>query len=283
MIRLTVIVAIAFAAAPLHAQASGAARASDSSTSAHGHVSAHVIQDASFHRARKVWVYTPPGYDARRKAPYPLVLAFDGDAYRDSMRLPQVLDSLLALGRAPAFVAVLVDNGSGAERIADLGNSTRMPVFIGNQMLPWLRKSWHVTRDPARSIITGSSAGGLGAAFVALSRPDLFGQVFAQSGAFWRGAEGTNAAPYEYLTGRVRGLPPAKVRFILDVGELEDVATLGGAGPNFKDAVRRFRDALTLRGYEVTYIEVPGGRHGEPWWRERLPAGIVALSSKWGP
>ena len=261
--------------AMLHAQAA------DSTTIPRGTVSAHMIRDASFGRARAVWVYTPPGYDARRKTTYPLIIAFDGASYRDSMPLPRVLDSLLATRRTTAFVAVLVDDSSGAVRTTELGNAARMPRFIGTQLLPWVRQRWHVTRDPARVIATGSSAGGLAAAHLALTRPDLVGNVFAQSGAFWRSAEGSNGAPYEWLTARVGLIPKQPVRFILDVGELEDHATLGGTGPNFRDATRRFRDALVTRGYDVTYIEVPGGNHAEQWWRPRLPAGIVALSARW--
>jgi enterochelin esterase-like enzyme len=71
------------------------------------------------------------------------------------------------------------------------------------------------------------------------------------------------------------------VRFQLDVGELEDHPTLGGAGPNFRDANRRFRDALVAKAYSVVYTEVPGGNHAERWWRERLAAGIVALTASW--
>lgn len=246
-----------------------------------GAVTAHVIRDASFGRTRRVWVYTPPGYDAKRKAPYPVVLAFDGAIYLDSMPLPRVLDSLLALKRTTAFVAVLVDDSSGAVRTAELGNAARMPVFIATQLVPWLRRGWHVTRDPARVIATGSSAGGLGASHLALTRPDVVGNVFSQSGAFWRSAEGSNGAPYEWLTQRVGLIPKQPVRFVLDVGALEDHATLGGSGPNFRDATRRFRDALSARGYDVTYVEVPEGNHGEAWWRQRLAAGLVALSARW--
>ncbi|MBI3790757.1 MAG: esterase family protein [Gemmatimonadetes bacterium] len=270
---LSLAVAIAAAASPAHAQQPDAIP--------RGAVTEHVIHDATFGKARKVWVYTPPGYDAKRATAYPLVIAFDGETYRDTMPLPHVLDSLAALGRTPPFVAVLLDNGSGAARIAELGNVARMPVFIGSQLLPWVRRGWHVTRDPARVIATGSSAGGLAALQLALARPDLVGLVFAQSPALWRGAEGSNGAPYEYLTTRVSASPRSPLRLVIDVGEKEDRATLGGAGPNFRDAVRRFRDALVLKGYDVMYVEVPGGDHAERFWRDRLSAGIVALSARW--
>jgi enterochelin esterase family protein len=246
-----------------------------------GSLEARVLYDSSYHRSRRVWIYTPPGYDARRADAYPLVVAFDGDEYRDTMPLPHVLDSLTATGRAPRFVAVLVDDSAGPTRIADLGNAPRMVTFLAKQLLPFVRRGWHVTSDPKRVVVTGASAGGLGAAYVAFTRPDLFGNVWSQSGAFWRGADASNDAPFEWLTAQIQAAPRRDVRFMLDVGELEDHATLGGSGPNFLAASRRFRDALVAKGYAVTYTEVPGGNHAERWWRERLAAGIVAISADW--
>ena len=34
-----------------------------------GALEAHVLYDSSYHRPRRVWIYTPPGYDARRAEP----------------------------------------------------------------------------------------------------------------------------------------------------------------------------------------------------------------------
>jgi len=243
-------------------------------------LAAHTIFDSTYRRQRRIWVYTPADYDAKTTA-YPLIVAFDGANYRDTMPLPWILDTLRAVRKAPAFVAVLIDDSEGAERIADLGNAQRMSTFLSSQLIPWVRQHWHVTSDPRRTIVTGSSAGGLGSAFVALEHPEIFGNVLSQSGAFWRGAEASNDAPYEWLTARVKARPRSDVRFFVDVGELEDHATLGGSGPNFRDANRRFVAALRTKGFQVDYTEVPGGMHGEPYWMERLPVGIVSLTSGW--
>jgi enterochelin esterase family protein len=258
-----------------------AASAAGAQQPATGQVRPFVLFDSLYQRPRRLWVYTPPGYDSTPASPYPWILAFDGAEYRDTMPLPHVLDSLLAAKRAPAFITVLLDDSASATRIADLANAPRMAAFLGVELVPWLRAHFPVTRDPHRVIITGSSAGGLAAAYVALTRPDLFGNVWSQSGAFWRGADGSNTAPWEWLTHHAEELPRADVRFYLDVGEMEDHATIGGSGPNFRDANRRFRDVLQGKGYDVTYTEVPGGQHAPRWWSVRLPVGIAALSAGW--
>ena len=237
--------------------------------------------DSTYRRTRHLWVYTPPGYDAKATAPYPLLLAFDGREYLDTIPLPLILDTLLAGGHAPPFVAVLVDDSSFAVRLGDLANQPRMVSYLAGQLLPWVRSHYHVTRDPHRTIITGSSAGGLASAYAAFARPDLFGNVLSQSGAFWRGAAGSNRAPFEWLTGQISAAPRKDVVLLFDVGALENHRTLAGSGPNFLDASRRFRDALQAKGYTTLYTEVTGGVHAPGTWRERLPADITALTARW--
>ena len=68
-----------------------------------GKVEAHTIFDSTYRRQRRIWVYTPPGYDARATTPYPLIIAFDGVEYQDTMPLPMILDTLLAARKSPAF------------------------------------------------------------------------------------------------------------------------------------------------------------------------------------
>ncbi len=246
-----------------------------------GSVAVHVVPDRSLGRTRKVWVYTPPGYNPRRSTPYPLIIAFGAARYRDSMPLARVLDSLVGLGRTPAMVAVLVEDADVASPRAQSGNADRGPAFVGRALVPWVRRRWQVTRDPARTIAMGASADGWAAAHRALMRPDLVGNVFAQSGVFGRGPDGANVPPFEWLTQRVGLLPKARVRFILDVGEHEDRTPSDSDGPNLRDATRRFRDALIARGYEAILVDVAGGSHDERSWRPRVGAGVLALSALW--
>src|SRR5215813_5857602 len=117
----------------------------------------------------------------------------------------------------------------------------------------------------------------LGATYVAWKRPDVFGNVLAQSGAFWRGNEGGTADP-EWLTRQFKNSPKVNLRFYVEVGAQETGKT--PAGPIFIEANRRLHVALADKGYNVRYVEVAGARHDPVHWRFQLADGILYLAGK---
>jgi enterochelin esterase-like enzyme len=227
---------------------------------------------------RRLWVYTPAAY-ARNGAAADLLVVFDGGEYLGPIPLPSMLDSLIAAKRMPATVAVMLDDASGRARLDDLANHERFAKFVASELVPWVRRNWNVATDPRRCTMTGSSAGGLAAAFVALRHPDLFGNVLSQSGAYWRGAEGTDEAPFEWLTAQFQESPKLDLRFFLDVGSTESRGAMNGKAPSILVANRHLRDTLRARGYEVSYTEVEGGSHAPESWRQRLPAGLEWIAN----
>ena len=241
-----------------------------------GNVTVKVLHSPSLAQDRKVWVYTPSGYDAKG-TPYQLVVAFDGADYVSTMSLPKILDSLTAAHKIPPMVAVMIDDSSGVVRLRDLANQPDFVSFLGRELMPWVRQQYNVTRDPHKTIITGSSAGGLAAAYASLLHPELFGNVLSQSPALWRGYASSNSPPYEWLTQQYAAQPRRDVRFFIDVGSRE-IGHAAGSGPVFIEAVRRFSDALRKKGYPVTYTEIPGGVHAPQTWVTRLPIGLELLA-----
>jgi enterochelin esterase family protein len=243
-----------------------------------GRVEERFFESRAYGRLRRLWVYTPPAYSTPDATNHDLLVVFDGDEYLSAIPLPHILDSLLAAKRIPPMVAVFVADSSGAARLDDLANHERFVTFICDELAPWVRGRWKVTHDPRRTFVTGSSAGGLAAAFLALRRPDVFGNVLSQSGAFWRGAEGSNGAPFEWLTSSYASSPKRDVRFFLDVGSTETRGALNGTAPSILEANRHLRDVLRTKGCEVSYTEVPGGFHAPESWSGRLPVGLVTLA-----
>lgn len=242
-----------------------------------------LVHSKEYGRDRRVWVYTPPGYDARRKQPYPLFIGFDGNEAVDPrmMNMPGMLDSLLEVKSAPAFVGVFIDDSLGAARSSELGNSAKFGKFMAAEIIPYVRKNWNVTRDPHRTIVTGSSAGGIGSANLAFFYSEIFGNVISQSGAFWRANEGSNGGPFEWLTSQVAASAKKDIRFVMDVGSQETGKVMGGTGPVFIEANRRLRDVLQQKGYSVTYTEIPGGTHSVDSWRVALPGEVALITRDW--
>lgn len=268
-----------FAAAVAFFAAAPALPAERKPAPASGRVEEHRIPSGVHKRERKVWVYTPPGY-SDASAPCDILIVFDGREYVEDIRLPVILDSLSAQRRAGPFVALLTDNSTGAERLSDLANRARFAEFLADEAVPWVRKRWNVARDPRRVFVTGSSAGGLAAAYVAFRRPDVFGNVLSQSGAFWRGNEASNDPPWEWLTDQFASSPKKDIRFLLEVGTGESAGALGGAAPSILEANRRLRDALRAKGYSVDYREIPGGTHSVETWGQRLPDALADLAGR---
>jgi enterochelin esterase family protein len=241
-----------------------------------GRVVEDSIPSAAYGRTRRVWVYTPP--DRRdSSATLGLLVCFDGGVYLGPIPMPVVLDTMISGRHMPPVVGVFVDDASSTERLADLANRERFDRFLSDELVPWVHARWTVNRDPRRAIVMGSSAGGLAAANVALARPDLFGNVLSQSGAFWRGNEGSNEAPFEWLTGRYAESPRRDLRFVLDVGSTESTGAMNGTAPSILESNRRLRDVLGRKGYAVTYTEVPQGRHATESWGQRVALDLETL------
>jgi enterochelin esterase family protein len=134
--------------------------------SAGGTVQELTMPSKTYPPSRHLWAYTPADYPKSCGGGCNLILVFDGSMYLGAMPLPTILDSLIAARRTPPTVAILFDNG-GATRLDDLANHDRFATFVAGELIPWARAKWTVTRDARRTIITGSSAGGPAAAYMA--------------------------------------------------------------------------------------------------------------------
>jgi enterochelin esterase-like enzyme len=157
-------------------------RWSTAGAAASGEVEVQRVSSEVLGNERRVWTYRPPGYDPSRR--YPLVVAFDGLAYvlDGYVPLPTVLDNLIAAGKIPPVVAVLADSLDQETRTRELSLHEPFVEFVAEELLPWAHARLSIERDPARTVVAGSSLGALAAAFCGLRRPDLFGLVLSQSG-----------------------------------------------------------------------------------------------------
>lgn len=231
-----------------------------------GQIQVHRVPSAILGDERTVWVYTPPGYTADGE-PFALLLLFDGSIYTDVIPTPTILDNLYATGQLPPMVALMVSNPSLEARLHELLGSLPFLAFVTQELLPWVHHHYHVTVDPAQTIVGGSSAGGFAAAFAGLHHPELFGNILSQSGAFWW--KPPDDPEFEWLIRQFAAAPVGqRLQVYLDVGSLESEPQ--------RRANEHLRDQLRAQGHAVHYAEFSGG-HTFLCWQGTLSDGLLAL------
>lgn len=224
---------------------------------------------------RNVAVYLPEGYDFTRPEAYPLLIFLDGYEFLQIDRTETALDQLILEGRIPPVVAAFVHNPTPESRNWEYTCNPQFLRFMAEELVPWLRQRYHVTRKPGQTAILGRSLSGLAATCSAFYRPDLFGKVLSQSGSFWWSPVGE---PPEWLAHQAALRDPKPIQFYLDVGTEEDVPN-PVTGLSMLTVSRHLRDVLLARGYEVVYREFSGG-HDPLAWRSILPDGIAELFAR---
>ncbi|MHA6769688.1 alpha/beta hydrolase [Sphingobium ummariense] len=148
---------------------------------------------------RRYWVYVPMGYDPAR--PPNLLVFQDGQRATNpdgSLRVPAVLDNLIAKGDIPPTLGVFVTPGNlsdhyppnlgmsnpdhrAAEYDALDGSYVRM---LTQELLPEVAKRWRFADAPERRAIGGTSSGAIAAFTAAWLRPDAFGNVISFIGSY---------------------------------------------------------------------------------------------------
>lgn len=249
----------------------------------HGQLAQHTVRSRIMQEERSIGVYTPPGYRAhgRRQA---LVIVFDGEVYGNAsdalVPTPRILDNLLAAGRIPSLVAVLVDNMGQSARDRDLRCSAAFGNFVAKELVPWVRARYRISNEPSDVVLAGSSDGGLFALCAAYQHADVFGSVLSQSANLFYSPNpkpSLNAYTRDggWLTRQFVTTPLLPLRFYLEVGVLE----AGLVNPVAEH--RRLRDVLEAKGYAVSYSEFPGG-YDHLSWRNSLGDGLIALLARRG-
>ena len=235
---------------------------------------------------RRIWIYTPPNYNTNGER-YHFLVIFDGKAFLDFTQPPIIFDNLIDKKKIPPVVAIFIHNYAGFQRGKDLNCYPLFADFVAKELLPWAQENYYVTSEANKSVLIGSSSGGLGAAFIGYKYPELFGKILAQSGFFgwtpgnpwfqqvlkfygkyylrWWTPE--DEKEEEWLVSQYLRSEKLPLQFYINVGSLEN---------RTKYQVGNFHDMLKKKGYEFCFKEYPGG-HEYIAWREHLPEGLIYL------
>jgi len=237
-----------------------------------GKVVSHKFKSNLLDNERTVWIYTPYGYETN-ETKYGILILFDGGSYITWVPTPTILDNLIGEHLIPPIIAVLVNHPNQVLRNQELACSESFTQFLVKELVPWIRKTYFISENPALTIIGGSSSGGLGAAFAAFRHPEIFGNVLSQSGAFMYSPPDENEP--EWLIRQIKASPLLPIQFHLDCGLMEISRAETGA-PSILETNRHLRDVLLAKGNKVHYQEFNGG-HEYINWRGQLADGLIAL------
>jgi enterochelin esterase family protein len=229
---------------------------------------------------RDYWVYVPRQYTGEK--PANLIVFQDGAGavkLDGALRVPVVLDNLIAEGLLPPTVGVFVNPGMVPP--AKLGATARnnrsfeydslggrYARFLEEELLPEALAGLNVTSDPAGRLAGGVSSGGICAFTVGWERPDQFGLVLSGIGSFTNIRRGF-VYPAEVRKSKEA---PKKLRIWMQEGEA-DVNNLFGHWPLSNQEMAA---ALKYAGYDHRF-EMTGGGHSGVAVGALLPEALLWL------
>jgi enterochelin esterase-like enzyme len=193
---------------------------------------------------RSAYVWTPPGYDPARAAPYPVLYLQHGGGqnYTDWVevgRAKQILDHEYLDGVMEPMVVVMGN-----------GNVSDFTRELLENIVPAARASYHISADPAQQALAGLSMGGGQTYQVLKSHPGEFAYIGTFSAGFG-GTTGVNVAAINAGTRLLR-IYTGDVTDCVYPSVLATLTTL---------------DTLGIR-YEFAGVTV--GPHGWDTWQKNL-------------
>ena len=233
----------------------------------HGSV-AHVWYDSpTLGAARRLTVYTPAGYEGG-KGKYPVLYLLHGsggdeDAWSDLGRTAQIIDNLIAEGKAKPMIVVM-PNGVWFNKAAP-GAAVNMfqPTFANSRsqstievensfpdIMSFVEKNYRVAKGYANTAVAGLSMGGRQSCMLSMHYPDKFGYVGLFSGV--AATEGNEKALDAVFAAKPK---------LYWIGCGKDDGIMVNS--------RKLKEFCDQRGYPATLYESEGG-HIWRNWREYL-------------
>lgn len=226
----------------------------------HGDIRTHWYHSKSLGTARRLTVYTPPGYDKDRSVRYPVLYLFHGanadeNAWYRLGRANLILDNLLAAREIRPFIVVMPfgygvpPNGPQADNTAKFGQDLIQDV------IPFIESTYRAIPNRDHRAIVGLSMGGGQALTIGLNNAELFSHV----GGFSSGLG--NAANYSKTYAKA----------VASADELNRKLRLVWIGCGTEDGQfaqsKSFSEFLTANNVKHTFRETTGAHTWMVWRR----------------
>jgi len=241
----------------------------------HGAVSAVTYQSSTLKRARRMHVYTPPGYESGAER-YPVFYLLHGmgdcdDSWSSVGRAGFILDNLIAAGKARPMIVVM-PAGHTRAGFAFGGPRPTTDEFVQDfltDIVPHIDRRYRTVTDRASRAIAGLSMGGAQTLNIAIAEPTKFAYVGVYSSGLFGivpmgpGA-GQRTGPFQWEEDHKAQLDDAKAR--------EGLKLLWFATGKDDFLVGTTRETVALykkHGFSPIYKETEGA-HTWLNWRDYL-------------
>ena len=221
---------------------------------------------------RRLTVYTPAGYETGGKR-YPVFYLLHGmggdeEAWIALGRTSQILDNLIAQGKAKPMIVVMT-NGNAAQEAAPGESSLGFAAPSMNQpktmegsfetafpdVVKFIDKNFRTLANKKNRAIAGLSMGGFHSMHISKQYPDMFDYVGLFSAAIMPGKD-VKSPIYDDLEGKLK-IQFAKKPALYWIG-------IGNTDFLYK-ANEDYRKMLGEKGYKYTYYETGEGHIWKNW------------------
>lgn len=220
------------------------------------------------HRAHRLRIYLPAGYDENHLKRYPVLYMHDGknlffpeEAFLwQEWQVDETLDLLDMMNLIDRTIVVGIHAGDRFYEYTQPGYEIYGGAIV-EELRPWLDSQFRTLREPHQTAVMGSSLGGVVSFFLAWHWPEIFGNAACLSSTF---------SYSDNLIDRVRSEP------IESRQELKIYLDSGWPGDNY-EVTLSMAGALLKRGFQygenLLHFAFPLAEHNESAWaaRSHLP------------
>jgi enterochelin esterase-like enzyme len=224
---------------------------------------------------RRMFIYTPPGYDKSNKK-YPVMYLLHGgggdeEVWVNRGRANYIIDNLIASGKAEPMI-VVITNGD----VNNIGSVLDRPAFqqkkdntgIGamaagvfekslvKDVIPYIESNYRVIADADHRAITGFSMGGFHTQNVTNANPTMFKYIGVMSMGLWSAARNDPNFDKTAYLNQLKALQAAKPKVYWIGMGTDDFLYKSGV------ELRKVYDEI---GFKYTYRENIGNHDWNSW------------------
>ncbi|TGX83104.1 esterase [Palleniella muris] len=238
----------------------------------HGTVSKVWYNSPSLGMNRRLTVYTPAGYNDGKKA-YPVFYLLHGmggdeNAWTELGRAAQILDNLIAQGKAEPMIVVMTNGNAALEAAPGEGSTGFTPPTIllpktmdGSfeasfpEIVRFVDSNYRTKADKSHRAIAGLSMGGFHSLHISKEYPDMFDYVGMFSAVIMPD-KGVASPVYDNMEQKLaRQFSKAPKLYWIAIGDKDFL---------YKANVD-YRKLLDGKGYKYVYRESPDGHIWKNW------------------